>query len=144
MFDLKRIYCLDTNVLIQAWQQYYSPIFCKEYWNILNELGVKKRIFLPEVVAEEIIRKDDTLSKWLKNSNIPVQKIDNEVISKWQEIQDANPLHKFLVDNIRQRSLADPWVIAHSMKMNATVVTRENKETALNSKRIKILMFVRI
>lgn len=63
MFDLKRIYCLDTNVLIQAWQHYYSPVICKEYWDILNELGIKKRIFLPEVVAEEIIRKDDTLSK---------------------------------------------------------------------------------
>jgi len=47
-------------------------------------------------------------------------------------------LHKFLVDNTRQRSLADPWVIAHAMNSNACVVTKENLETAANSKRIKI------
>jgi hypothetical protein len=53
-------------------------------------------------------------------------------------IYAANPLHKFLVDNTRQRSLADSWVIAHAMNSNACVVTKENLETAANSKRIKI------
>jgi hypothetical protein len=50
----------------------------------------------------------------------------------------ADPMHKLLVDNTKQRSLADPWVIAHAMKAGACVVTKENLETALNSKRIKI------
>ncbi|MBU1821958.1 MAG: DUF4411 family protein, partial [Bacteroidetes bacterium] len=49
-----------------------------------------------------------------------------------------NPLHTQLVDNTRARSLADPWVIAHAMKEGATVVTKEEKVTALNSKKIKI------
>jgi hypothetical protein len=43
-----------------------------------------------------------------------------------------------LVDNTKARSLADPWVIAHAMHENATVVTKEEKVTALNSNRIKI------
>jgi len=34
--------------------------------------------------------------------------------------------------------LADPWVIAHAMKENATVVTKENKITTSNSNKIKI------
>ncbi|MGM0531632.1 MAG: DUF4411 family protein [Bacteroidota bacterium] len=25
-------YCLDANVLIQAWQKYYSPDICPGYW----------------------------------------------------------------------------------------------------------------
>jgi len=50
----------------------------------------------------------------------------------------ADPGHKKIVDNIKGRSLADPWVIAHAMDKSATVVTKENKETALNAKRIKI------
>jgi hypothetical protein len=55
-----------------------------------------------------------------------------------QKVYATNPSHKNLVDSTRGRSLADPWVIAHALHQNATVVTKENKETALNSKRIKI------
>ena len=48
------------------------------------------------------------------------------------------PIHKILVDNTKARSLADPWVIAHSIHENATVVTKEEKVTALNTNKIKI------
>ena len=133
------IYCFDANVLIEAWQKYYSPKFCPGYWEILNELGIQERIFIPEMVCDEITRTEDDLSEWLKNSSrIPVHKLDEDVISCWQNILSTNTLHIQLVDNIKGRSLADPWVIAHAMKNNATVVTKENKQTALNSKRIKI------
>ncbi len=132
------LYCLDANVLIQAWHKYYSPKFCPDYWGVLNELGTHKRIFIPEMVRDEITRTEDDLSEWLKKSDIPVHKFDEQVIACWQNILKTNALHKQLVDNIKGRSLADPWVIAHAMKTNATVVTKENKETALNSKRIKI------
>ena len=54
------------------------------------------------------------------------------------KIYEANPMHKYLVDNIKQRSLADPWVIAHALNKNAIVVTKETKEMAINTKRIKI------
>jgi hypothetical protein len=47
-------------------------------------------------------------------------------------------LFKYLVDNTKARSLADPWVIAHAINEKATVVTKEEKVTALNSKKIKI------
>ncbi len=43
-----------------------------------------------------------------------------------------------MVDNTKARSLADPWVIAHAINENATVVTKEEKVTALSSTRIKI------
>ena len=58
-------YCLDANVLIQAWQKYYNPKFCPDYWNILIELGKRNKIFIPELVYEEITRTEDDLSKWL-------------------------------------------------------------------------------
>ena len=132
------IYCLDANVLIQAWQKYYSPKFCPEYWDILNDLGIQGRIFIPEIVQEEITRTEDDLSKWLKESKIPVRKISEQVTKCLQSIYSKNQIHKQLVDNTRNRSLADPWLIAHAINENATVVTKENKETAANSKRVKI------
>jgi hypothetical protein len=138
MSTVAEIYCIDANVLIQAWQKYYSPKFCPDYWDVLNELGNQGRIFIPEMVLQEITRTEDDLSKWLKGSKIPVSKIDEPVTKCLQAIYSKNTLHKYLVDNIKQRSLADPWVIAHALNEKATVVTQENKETAINSKRIKI------
>ena len=49
-----------------------------------------------------------------------------------------NSAHKYLVDNTKQRSLADPWVIAHALRENAIVVTKEEKITAVNTTKIKI------
>lgn len=131
-------YCLDANVFIQAWQKYYNPKFCPDYWKILIELGKNGKIFISEMVYEEITRTDDDLTKWLKASKIPVEKITESVAKCWKNILAANPEHQKLVDNIRGRSLADPWVIAHAMDKSATVVTKEHKETSLNSRRIRI------
>jgi len=138
MSTTKEIYCLDANVLIEAWQKYYSPKFCTDYWNILNVQGIQGRIFIPEIVYEEITRTEDDLSKWLKESKIPIRKIDEQVTQCLQAIYSKNPLHKNLVDNTKARSLADPWVIAHAINEKATVVTKEEKVTALNSNKIKI------
>ncbi len=131
-------YCLDTNVLIQAWQKYYSPKICPSYWDILNDLGVQNIIFLPEEVHSEIVRTDDDLSKWLKSSQIPIKKIDEQVAKCLIDIYTTDPIHKNLVDNTKARSLADPWVIAHALRENAVVVTKEERVTAKNSTKIKI------
>ena len=138
MSSLPQKYCVDANVLIQAWQKYYSPKFCPSYWEILNQLGLLERIFLPQLVFDEIARTDDDLSKWLKKSNIPAYKIDEQVANSLKSIYANNPLHQYLVDNTKQRSLADPWVIAHALKENAVVVTKEEKVTAINSSKVKI------
>lgn len=131
-------YCLDANVLIQAWQKYYNPIFCPDYWEIVNELGRQDRIFMPEMVFEEITRTEDDLSKWLKSSKIRIEKINEYVTGCLKEIYLADPIHITLVDNTKARSLADPWIIAHAMSENAIVVTKEEKVTASSTKRIKI------
>jgi predicted nucleic acid-binding protein len=130
-------YCLDSNVLIQAWTTYYSPAICPDYWSVLNDLGHQRKILVPNMVFEEIIRTDDGLAKWLKSSDIPRLPQDERVINCWKAILAKDPSHKFLVDNIRQRSIADPWVIAHAINEGACVVTKENKETARTT-RIKI------
>lgn len=138
MIFQEKIFCLDTNVLIQAWQKYYSPSFFPDYWNVLDQLGNNGTIFIPQAVFEEIEKTDDDLLKWLKSSSIPVKQVDGVVTSCLQAIYSKNEKHKYLVDNTKQRSLADPWVIAHAIKEKAIVVTKEEKVTALNSNRIKI------
>ena len=77
--DEKVVYCIDANILIQAWQKYYSPEICPSYWEVLNDLGKKGVIFIPELVYEEIEKGEDNLFEWLKNSDIPIRKIDGEI-----------------------------------------------------------------
>lgn len=131
-------YCLDANVLIVAWRTYYSPEFCPSYWELLKQFGGDDLIFIPKAVYEEIERTEDDLADWLKTSGIPIQPVDGNVTNCLKYIYGSNPVHKFLVDNTKQRSLADPWLIAHAMNSGACVVTKENLMTASNSNRIKI------
>lgn len=132
------LYCIDANVLIQAWQKYYSPKLCPSYWETLNKLGAEGRLFIPSEVFKEIKKGEDDLYKWLKSSKIVVRPKTSMVAQNWSAILAKAPRHQLLVDNTKNRSLADPWVVAHAMTENAVVVTKEEKETAANSKRIKI------
>lgn len=135
--DGKR-YCLDANVLIQAWQKYYAPDFCADYWHLLDELGKQQKVFIPQLVEQEIARGEDDLSDWLKKSGISIRPITEQVAQCLKDIYAADPNHKLLVDNTKRRSLADPWVIAHALSEQAVVVTKEEKVTQMNSKKIKI------
>ncbi|MFT4804711.1 MAG: hypothetical protein ACI9YE_001917 [Psychroserpens sp.] len=137
MSEVLNTYCLDANVLIQAWQKYYSPVLCPDYWKVLDELGTEGRIFICKEVYDEIVKTEDDLSKWLKESNIPVRNANESVIGSLKEIYKT-PVHLKLVDNTKNRSLADPWVIAHAMDSDSVVVTKEEKVTQANSTKVKI------
>jgi hypothetical protein len=130
-------YCLDANVLINAWNLYYARDFCPDYWKQLELLGHSGRIFICEEVKAEVVRTDDGLADWLKQSGISVYLSDGAITEIIKSIYLADPRHEQLVDNKKGRSLADPWVIAHGIAQKACVVTKENKETQSN-KRIKI------
>ena len=76
-----------------------SPKVCPAYWDVLNSFGVQNKIFMPDIIYEEIVRTDDELSKWLKVSGIPIRKINEKVTECLQRIYSSDPNHKFLVDN---------------------------------------------
>jgi hypothetical protein len=135
---MSRKYCLDANFFIEAWNKYYSPNFCGDYWEVLDALGKKDIIFVPYEVSNEINKTDDELSKWLKKSNINIYQVDENVQQCLRDLFAFNPSHLKLVDNTKNRSLADPWVIAHAMKEKAVVVTKEYKVTKTDSNKIKI------
>ena len=138
MPNVNEIYCLDSNILIQPWQKYYSPKYCPSYWTTLNELGKKGRIFVPREVYDEINKTDDDLLVWLKSSNISIHETSLVVIDCLKNIYATDENHKRLVDSIKGRSLADPWVIAHAMASKATVVTKEGFVSDPSTKRIRI------
>ncbi|CAO80131.1 DUF4411 family protein [Candidatus Cloacimonas acidaminovorans] len=117
-----KVYCLDSNALIEPWNKYYSPKI-SNYFDILERLIIENRIFCTEEVALEIKKGDDLLYKWLKkNESNFVKTIDSDVQKKVRIILSQFPN---LIDSKKQRSMADPWVIAHAWSLNAVVVTKE-------------------
>lgn len=131
-------YCLDANFFIEGWNKYYSPGFVTGYWEIIEELGRQGIIFVPQMVHSEINKVDDTLKSWFKDKNFMIKAIDDKVQSCLKDIYGKDSKNQRLVDNMKGRSIADPWVIAHAMAVGAIVVTKENRETNPNTLRVKI------
>lgn len=117
-----KVFCLDSNVFIQAWNDYYAPDQCPEYWEILDELARNGQIFCCEEVKREIEKKDDELCAWLKARPHFVQGITTEIQQHLRTVLDK---YRFLVNSRKDRSMADPWVVAHAIASAAVVVTKE-------------------
>lgn len=129
-----RRYCLDTNVFISCWRDYYSMDLCPSFWDVLDELVAEGRVFAPLEVRREIEKKYDPLYEWAKDRNQYFMDVTLAVQMALREVMSS---HDRLVDSTKQRSIADPWVIAYAKAEAAVVVTKEalsDKPT----KRIKI------
>ncbi|HEX41070.1 MAG TPA: DUF4411 family protein [Phycisphaerales bacterium] len=129
-------YCLDTNIFIEAWSKYYHMDFCSDYWRCLDEYAQQGIIFAPEEVKLEIDRIDDNLREWLSPREHFFRPITDDVQECLAKVFEEERHHR-LVDSIRGRSKADPWVIAHALAESAVVVTKEEYAPP-NSPRVKI------
>jgi len=138
MHNNKQKYCLDTNFFIEAWNKYYSPDFCQSYWDIIDNLAKEGIVFITQEVKREIDKGDDNLKEWLKGKKYIVKPITEKVQLCLKELYAKNPNHQYLANNVKNRSIADPWVIAHAMAENAIVVTKEYLANSPNPQKIKI------
>ncbi len=59
-------YLIDTNVLIEAKNRYYGFDFCPAFWSWLECQTQLDKVFSIEKVADEILKGEDELSKWVK------------------------------------------------------------------------------
>jgi len=117
-----RVYCLDTNALIEPWNKYYTITRCPEYWGILDQLALDGRIFCTWEVKREIEKTDDALSEWTQARQHMFREETSKANTYLREILARFPR---LIDSSKGRSMADPWVIAHAMADAAIVVTKE-------------------
>lgn len=116
-------YCLDANALIEPWNKYYSMKLCPDYWNVLDNLAKEGVIFCTEEVGRELDKIDDELKAWAGARPYLFREITRDVQLKLRNVLASYPR---LVDTIRDRSMADPWVIAHAMAEGAIIVTKEH------------------
>jgi hypothetical protein len=127
------MYCIDTSALVDGWTRYYPPDVFPQLWTKLEDMIGAKRVIAPDEVLRELSKKDDDLYNWAKKNGALFLPLDSTIQAATQDILAVFPR---LVDSERDRSTADPFVIAVARVRNCCVVTGE--KSAGNPKRPKI------
>ncbi len=141
---LSPIYVVDTNVLIQAYRNYYSFDLAPGFWFSLTEFAERIRVI--DWVRNEMVDKhDDELAQWVRGTGAvlcqPVMELDHmrsAVVAEYQAISTIVRDTPRFKDRWREEFLAcaDPWVIAYAKVIGGTVVTME--QPASTGSKVKI------
>ena len=112
-------YVLDTSAIIDGHRHYPSATFPK-LWKHISELSNLFRLVCPREVLQELEKRDDDCTAWVRSLPGLVVDATKPVILIVEEITNSYP--KWVSQN---RNWADPWVIAEAEHRNFTVVTQE-------------------
>jgi hypothetical protein len=132
------LYFLDSNVLIEASNRYYSFDIAPGFWTSIEGHASAGTISSPQSVLVEIEENEDDLTSWAKGqgsilfviSGKDEQKAVGEISEYVLKTYSKSEANAFLAK-------ADPWVIAHALVGKGTVVTQE-KHVPPNSQKAKI------
>ena len=117
------IYSIDSSAWLDGWVRDYPRDVFRSLWEEKLPSCVSAGILkTSEEVAVEMQKKDDGLYQWLKAQPGLIVPIDEDIQRIVSELLAQHPR---LVDTHRNRSQADPFVIATAEALNATVVTGE-------------------
>ena len=126
-------YSIDTSALLEGWRRFYPPDVFPALWEKLEELIESGELRATEEVFHEIERKDDELHKWVRDHANMFIPLDEQIqIAVLEILQD----HKRLLDTRKNRSGADPFVIALAKLEACTVVTNERATNSENKPNI--------
>lgn len=126
------MYSLDTSALLDGWVRYYPPDVFGTVWTSLAQLGKAGTAIVTEEVVVELEKKADDVCKWTKKE-LTVVPIDGPI---QVEVGQILAVHPRLVDNRKNRSKADPFVIALAKIKGFTVVTGEKPSGNLEKPKI--------
>ena len=115
-------YCVDTSGWLDGWQRHYPPDVFPTLWAKIDALVQSGEIISSEEVYLELERKSDELHSWIQGRKQMLIPLDEEIQVRATTLLAEYPR---LVDTLRGRSKADPFVIATAMERNAVVVTGE-------------------
>lgn len=128
------LFLLDTDVLIEAKNQYYPIDRVPQFWVWILHNATHEHIKIPIKVIDEILRGNDELTQWVR-SNRAILELDEEVDAQdWYETLTKGYGYSFAEaaqqDLVEQR--ADPFLIAHALLDTSArrVVTMERAPTA--------------
>ncbi|MEW6510848.1 MAG: DUF4411 family protein [Bacteroidota bacterium] len=126
-------YCVDTSAWLDGWQRFYPPDVFPTLWTKIEEIVEAGEIISSEEVYVELAQKSDDLHTWMKARKGMLIPLEPDIQQRAADILTTYPR---LVDTLRGRSKADPFVIATAMERNAIVVTGEILTGKLTKPRI--------
>jgi hypothetical protein len=115
-------YCVDTSGWLDGWQRYYPPDVFPSLWRKIEDQVAAGQIFSSEEVYVELSKKADDLHDWIKARKEMLVSSEEAV-----QLQVTYLLKKYprLVDTLKNRSQADPFVVAVAMEHKLSLVTGE-------------------
>lgn len=116
-------YSLDTSALLNSWRRFYPPDVFTSLWDRIDELIAKGILVASEEVLVELGKKDDEVYRWARQRLQMFVPIDGQ---QQQLVRNILAIYPTLVDTRRNRSGADPFVIALAQLEGRTVVTYES------------------
>jgi Domain of unknown function (DUF4411) len=129
------LFSFDSSAFIHAWHRAYRPKNFPSFWTRLEAAVLAGHIVASTEVLAELERKADDVHKRCKRlaSNLSVE-VDNVQQGHMRYIMGAYPR---LVDTVKGRSGADPFVIAVARSMhNRIIVVSEEDFGKKDSPRI--------
>lgn len=128
------IYCVDTSAWLDGWARDYPEDVFPSLWVKLAECVAAGVVKCSEEVYVELSKKDDGIHKWMLANKGVVVPIDENIQRIVSELLAKHPR---LVDTHRNRSQADPFVIATAECLpNAIVVTGEKRRGKMDIPKI--------
>jgi hypothetical protein len=118
------MYSLDTSAILNPWWKFYPPDVFRSLWDRLDDLIEQQCLFASEEVLVELERKANEVYEWALNRQGMFVPTDAYIQS---EVTSILSCYQRLVDTRRNRSGADPFVIALAAVKGYTVVTYENR-----------------
>lgn len=134
------IYSIDTSAWLDGWARDYPPDVFPSLWDKLAECVATGALKCSEEVYVELEKKDDGIHDWLKARKEVVVPITEDVQAIVAELLSEYPR---LVDTHKNRSQADPFVIATAESLGAVVVTGEKARGKLDTPKIPDVCEVR-
>lgn len=117
-------YCIDTNIFIDAGERYYPPDIVPGFWKNLDGLIDAGRFKAPEMLLEELERKDDTWRQWVYDRKetliVPMDLPQVEAVKRVMDVYQAQS------SNV-SRVTGDPFFIGLALAQGLTIVTNESE-----------------
>lgn len=126
-------YSIDTSAILDGWTRHYPPDIFPALWGKFEALINDGVLRATEEVFFELERKDDGVFNWVKNRPQMFIPINEEIQVAVNNIMTS---YEGLVDERRNRSIADPFVIALAQIHSCKVVTGEIFSNNLSRPRI--------
>jgi hypothetical protein len=126
-------YCVDTSGWLDGWQRHYPNDVFPTLWQRLHDRISAGEIIASEEVYVELARKDDELHAWMQGRKQMLVPLDEDIQTRAAALLGEYPR---LVDTLRNRSNADPFVIATAISRGAIVVTGEVATGRMDKPRI--------